>query len=79
MVQYFHIKPLLQDVKTIIDVEANHSAQLGKLLNENLDRKVDYYIVKYTGRAMTCSELYESIKHKIGQKRLIQSLSGRII
>jgi len=57
-----HVKSLLKDVKTIIDIEANHSAQLGKLLNENLDRKVDYYIVKYTGRAMTCSELYESIK-----------------
>ncbi len=63
-----HIKSLLQDVKTIIDVEANHSAQLGKLLNENLDRKVDYYIVKYTGRAMTCSELYESIKKIIEGK-----------
>ncbi|MDE1828796.1 MAG: 2-oxoacid:acceptor oxidoreductase subunit alpha [Thaumarchaeota archaeon] len=57
-----HITSLLQNTKTIIDVEANHSAQLGKLLNENLDRKVDYYIVKYTGRAMTCSELYDSIK-----------------
>ncbi|HJT10924.1 MAG TPA: 2-oxoacid:ferredoxin oxidoreductase subunit alpha [Candidatus Nitrosotalea sp.] len=63
-----HVKSLLQNVKTIIDVEANHSAQLGKLLNENLDRKVDYYIVKYTGRAMTCSELYESIKKIIDGK-----------
>ena len=57
-----HVKLLLRDAKTIIDVEANHSAQLGRLLNENLDRKVDYYIVKYTGRAMTCSELHDSIK-----------------
>jgi len=63
-----HVKSLLQNVKTIIDIEANHSAQLGKLLNENLDRKVDYYIVKYTGRAMTCSELYESIKKIIDGK-----------
>lgn len=63
-----NIKSLLRDVKTIIDVEANYSAQLGKLLNENLDHKVDYYIVKYTGRAMTCSELYESIKRIIEGK-----------
>ncbi|MGI0047590.1 MAG: 2-oxoacid:ferredoxin oxidoreductase subunit alpha [Nitrosotalea sp.] len=63
-----YVKSLLQGVKTIIDVEANYTAQLGKLLNENLDRKVDYYIVKYTGRAMTCSELYESIKKIIDGK-----------
>ncbi len=63
-----YIKSLLKSVKTIIDVEANYSAQLGTLLNENLDRKVDYYILKYTGRAMTCTELYESIKKIIDGK-----------
>jgi 2-oxoglutarate ferredoxin oxidoreductase subunit alpha len=63
-----HVKSLLKDVKIIIDVEANYSAQLGTLLNENLDRKVDYYILKYTGRAMTCTELYESIKKIIDGK-----------
>ncbi|MGI0101465.1 MAG: 2-oxoacid:ferredoxin oxidoreductase subunit alpha [Nitrosotalea sp.] len=63
-----YVKSLLKDVKTIIDVEANYSAQLGTLLNENLDRKVDYYILKYTGRAMTCTELYESIKKIIDGK-----------
>ncbi|MGB6463835.1 MAG: 2-oxoacid:ferredoxin oxidoreductase subunit alpha [Nitrosotalea sp.] len=63
-----YVKSLLKGVKTIIDVEANYSAQLGTLLNENLDRKVDYYILKYTGRAMTCTELYESIKKIIDGK-----------
>ncbi len=62
------VKSLLKDAKTIIDIEANHSAQLGRLLNENLDRKVDYYIVKYTGRAMTCDEIYDSIKKIIEGK-----------
>lgn len=57
-----YLKSLLKGAKTLIDVEANYTAQLGRLLNENLDRKVDYYIVKYTGRAMTCTELYESLK-----------------
>jgi 2-oxoglutarate/2-oxoacid ferredoxin oxidoreductase subunit alpha len=63
-----YVKSLLKGVKTIIDVEANYSAQLGTLLNENLDRKVDYYILKYTGRAMTCTELYDSIKKIIDGK-----------
>jgi 2-oxoglutarate ferredoxin oxidoreductase subunit alpha len=57
-----YVKFLLKDVKTIIDIEANHSAQLGSLLNEFLDRKVDHYILKYTGRPMTCNEVYESVK-----------------
>ncbi len=56
------IKSLLKDTKIIIDVEANQAAQLGSLLNEHLDKKVDYYILKYTGRPMTSTEIYESLK-----------------
>lgn len=57
-----YVKSLLKNVKVIVDIEANHSAQLGSLLNEHLDRKVDNYILKYTGRPMTCDELYDSLK-----------------
>jgi 2-oxoglutarate ferredoxin oxidoreductase subunit alpha len=64
----YYIKFLLKDVKTIIDIEANHSAQLGSLLNEFLDRKVDHYILKYTGRPMTCNEVYESVKKVLDGK-----------
>jgi 2-oxoglutarate/2-oxoacid ferredoxin oxidoreductase subunit alpha len=63
-----YIKSLLKDVKYIIDIEANHSAQLGSLLNEYLDRKVDYYILKYTGRPMTCDEIYDSVKKILERK-----------
>lgn len=63
-----YIKSLLKDAKYIIDIEANHSAQLGSLLNEYLDRKVDYYILKYTGRPMTCDEIYDSVK-KIWERK----------
>jgi len=63
-----YVKSLLKDVKTIIDIEANHSAQLGSLLNEFLDKKVDHYILKYTGRPMTCNEVYESVKKVLDGK-----------
>ncbi|MDE1726281.1 MAG: 2-oxoacid:acceptor oxidoreductase subunit alpha [Thaumarchaeota archaeon] len=63
-----YIKSLLKDVNTIINIEANHSAQLGSLLNEYLDRKVDYHILKYTGRPMTCNEIYESVKKVLDDK-----------
>jgi 2-oxoglutarate ferredoxin oxidoreductase subunit alpha len=56
------IKSLLKGTKTIIDIEANQSAQLGSLLNEHLDKKVDYYILKYTGRPMTSTEICDSLK-----------------
>jgi 2-oxoglutarate ferredoxin oxidoreductase subunit alpha len=56
------IKSLLKGTKTIIDIEANQSAQLGSLLNEYLDKKVDYYILKYTGRPMTSTEICDSLK-----------------
>lgn len=62
------IKPLLKETKTIIDIEANHSAQLGSLLNEHLDKKVDYYILKYTGRPMTSTEIYDSLKKILNNK-----------
>jgi len=63
-----HVKSLLKDVKTIIDIEANHSGQMGSLINEYLDHKVDYYILKYTGRPMTCTEVYESVKKVLDRK-----------
>ncbi|WP_316507250.1 2-oxoacid:ferredoxin oxidoreductase subunit alpha [Nitrosopumilus sp.] len=63
-----YVKFLLKDVKTIIDIEANHSAQLGKLFTQNMVRDVDYFILKYTGRAMTSSEVSDSLKKIVQNK-----------
>ena len=63
-----YVKSLLGGAKTIIDIEANQSGQLGSLLNEHLDSKVDYYILKYTGRPMTCTEIYDSLKKILENK-----------
>jgi len=62
------VKSFLQDVKTIIDIEANATGQLGMLLKQNLAREIDHYILKYTGRAMTCTEIYDSIKKILANK-----------
>ena len=62
------IKSLLKDAKTLIDVEANHSGQLGKIFKQNVSRDIDYYILKYTGRGMTSTEVYESLKKIVQQK-----------
>ena len=63
-----YLKTLFANVKTVIDIEANHSGQLGSLFNEYMDRKVDYYILKYTGRPMTCNEVYDSLKKILENK-----------
>ncbi|WP_428326488.1 2-oxoacid:ferredoxin oxidoreductase subunit alpha [Nitrosopumilus sp.] len=63
-----YVTSLLKDAKTIIDVEANHSAQLGKLFKQNVNRDIDYSILKYTGRAMTSTEVYDSLKKIVENK-----------
>lgn len=63
-----YVKFLLKDVKTLIDIEANHTGQLGQLLKQNLERGPDYYVLKYTGRAMTSTEIYESLKKIVAKK-----------
>jgi len=62
-----YVNSLLKDAKTIIDIEANQSGQLGKLFKQNIGRDIDYFILKYSGRAMTSTEIYDSLK-KIIQK-----------
>lgn len=63
-----YMRFLLKDVKTIIDIEANQTGQLGQVLKQNLERGPDYYILKYTGRAMTSTEIYDSLKNIIEKK-----------
>ena len=63
-----YVNFLLQDVKTIIDIEANHSGQLGKLFKQNTSHNIDYFILKYTGRAMTSTEVYDSLKKIVQNK-----------
>ena len=62
------VKSLLKDAKTIIDVEANHTGQLGSLFKQNTGKDVNYYILKYTGRAMTSTEIYDSLKKILENK-----------
>jgi 2-oxoglutarate ferredoxin oxidoreductase subunit alpha len=57
-----HVKSLLENVKTIIDIEANHSGQLGKIFKQNVTREIDYFILKYSGRGMTSTEIFDSLK-----------------
>jgi len=63
-----YIKSLLKDSSIVIDIEANMTGQLASLIRENLLRDPDYYVLKYTGRPMTCTEIFNSLK-KILEKK----------
>ena len=69
------IKSLLKNVKIIIDIEANHSGQLGKAFKQNVTKEIDHFILKYTGRGMTSTEIYDSlkkiIKHKASKREIL--------
>src|SRR5919198_2945144 len=59
------VKKLLKDTKVLIDIEMNYTSQLGLLIKQNLNREVDYRIVKYNGRPMSSSEVYNALMHII--------------
>ena len=63
-----HVESLLRDAQVIIDIEANQSGQFGKIFHQNISRDIDYYILKYTGRGMTSTEIYDSLKRIIQNK-----------
>ena len=63
-----YVQLLLSKAKTIIDIEANHSGQLGKIFQQNIARDVDYYILKYTGRGMTSTEICDSLRKIVENK-----------
>lgn len=62
------VKSFLKNVKIIIDIEANHSGQLGKIFKQNVTKEIDHFILKYTGRGMTSTEIYDSLKKIIENK-----------
>jgi 2-oxoglutarate ferredoxin oxidoreductase subunit alpha len=57
-----YLNQLLQGKKRVIDIEDNATAQLGGVITQYALVKPNYYILKYTGRPMMTTEVYEAIK-----------------
>jgi 2-oxoglutarate ferredoxin oxidoreductase subunit alpha len=53
----------------------NYSSQLAKLIKQNLQMDIDYEIVKYNGRPISCDEIYKVIKeimnNDIDKRRIV--------
>ncbi len=63
-----HIKQMLQNKKRVIDIEDNATAQLGGVITEQALVKPNFYILKYTGRPMMTTEVYQAIKNILTDK-----------
>jgi len=63
-----YVASMLEKTRLLIDVEMNYSAQLARLIRENVKRDPDYYIVKYNGRPMSSSEVYSALRKIIDGK-----------
>lgn len=59
------LEQMLENTKVLVDIEMNYTSQLGLLLKQNLNRDANYRIVKYNGRPMSTSEVYNAIKRII--------------
>ncbi|HTY75163.1 MAG TPA: 2-oxoglutarate ferredoxin oxidoreductase subunit alpha, partial [Candidatus Nanoarchaeia archaeon] len=56
------IREKLEGKKRIIDVEDNWGGQLGQVIKEKTGMEPNFHILKYTGRPMTTTEVYNAIK-----------------
>jgi 2-oxoglutarate/2-oxoacid ferredoxin oxidoreductase subunit alpha len=70
-----YLKQILIGKKRIIDIEDNATAQLGGVITENTSIKPNFYILKYTGRPMMTTEVYEALKavltNKAAEKKVL--------
>ena len=55
------LERMLFNTKILVDIEMNHSSQLGSLVKQYLHRDSEFKIVKYNGRPMSTSEIYNAL------------------
>ena len=62
------VEKMLANVKTVIDIEMNHTSQLASLVRQHTGRQAEHLIVKYNGRPMTLEEVYNAVMRIISGK-----------
>jgi 2-oxoglutarate ferredoxin oxidoreductase subunit alpha len=56
------VNRILEGRKRVIDVEDNYTGQLGGVIREKTGISPNYYILKYTGRPTSTTEMYNALK-----------------
>jgi 2-oxoglutarate ferredoxin oxidoreductase subunit alpha len=57
-----YVAKKLRDARRIIDVENNYLAQLAGIIREETGIQVGFFVLKYTGRPITTTEMYDALK-----------------
>jgi 2-oxoglutarate ferredoxin oxidoreductase subunit alpha len=57
-----HVKRNLAGRKRIIDIEDNYTGQLGGVIKEKTGIAPNFYVLKYSGRPGTTTEIYQTLK-----------------
>lgn len=55
------VRDLIGGHKQLVDIEMNYSSQLALLISENTGISMDHLIVKYNGRPISSSEIYNAL------------------
>ena len=69
-----HITNILKNAENVIDVEMNYSGQLGGIIKEKTSIPMNFYVLKWNGRPMTTTEVYDALKQILlgkAQKRQV--------
>jgi 2-oxoglutarate/2-oxoacid ferredoxin oxidoreductase subunit alpha len=56
------VRKALDGKKRVIDIEDNYLGQLGEVVKEKTGVSPNFHILKYTGRPMTTTEVYDALK-----------------
>jgi 2-oxoglutarate ferredoxin oxidoreductase subunit alpha len=56
------VRKALEGKKRFIDIEDNYTGQLGQVIKEKTGLAPNFYVLKYTGRPMTTTEVYDALK-----------------
>lgn len=56
------VSALIHGYKKLVDIEMNYSSQLESLFSENIGINADHLIVKYNGRPISSSEVYNALR-----------------
>jgi 2-oxoglutarate ferredoxin oxidoreductase subunit alpha len=55
------VEKMIGNGGVLIDIEMNYTSQLAIIFEQNVGRKIDNRIVKYNGRPMSSSEIYNAL------------------
>lgn len=58
-----YVVQALGSAERLIDVEGNYSGQLAGMIKEQTGISANYFLLKYTGRPMTTTEVYTALKN----------------